>query len=148
MDPDAWPTGVPQDVVSSPREEWEDLKVSALYRMFCLSLTPFQPYIEAQAEAVYNAQLVLADMNSIPPAEIVKENLVVITTIATRVLDMSTGNLPPHALQGMDILWELTERNKDLQALQDADASSNWTRQHIIEASLGIWEAMKRLNEL
>lgn len=105
--------------------------------------------MEAQTESMINAQVVLSDPQQNLPSAILDENLILITTITTRVLEMSTGKLPPHALEGMDILWELEERAADLMRLMsDSSHPEVHRRQMISDSSEAVVAAMKKLIRL
>ena len=132
-------------------DAWAELKVS--FRRFLVMPSThffFQPYLEAQTESiVYAIQSVLSGVRSPTPSPKLNENLTEIITIVSSIVAVCKDNLPPaSALQGNDILRELSEHANKLSVVQALPEVTKDSRQIMAKSSFAIANSMKGLMKL
>lgn len=112
--------------------------------------TELKPYLEAQTESiVYAIQSVLSGVRSPQPSPTLNENITQIITIVASIVAVCNDNLPPGgALQGKEILKELTEHANKLSEAQASAEMTKESRQAMAKSSFAIANAMKGLTKL
>jgi protein SPA2 len=131
-------------------DAWAELKVSS--RDFLIPSTHFffQPYLEAQTESiVYAIQSVLSGVRSPTPSPKLNENLTEIITIVSSIVAVCKDNLPPaSALQGNEVLRELSEHANKLSEVQALPEVTKESRHIMAKSSFAIANSMKGLMKL
>lgn len=108
-----------------------------------------QPYLEAQTESiVYAIQSVLSGVRSPTPSPTLNENLTQIITIVSSIVAVCNDNLPPaSAVQGTEILRELSDHANRLSEVQAGEVTKE-ARQIMAKSSFAVANAMKGLMKL
>ncbi|PPQ98392.1 hypothetical protein CVT24_004071 [Panaeolus cyanescens] len=112
--------------------------------------TELKPYLEAQTESiVYAIQSVLSGVRSPQPSPTLNENITQIITIVASIVAVCNDNLPPGgAVQGKEILKELTDQANKLSEVQASAEMTKESRQAMAKSSFAIANAMKGLTKL
>jgi hypothetical protein len=92
---------------------------------------------------------VLSGVRSPTPSPTLNENLTQIITIVSSIVAVCHDNLPAsHALQGGDILRELSDQANKLSEMQTLPEVTKESRQVMAKSSFAIANAMKMLQKL
>ncbi|KAF5388773.1 hypothetical protein D9757_005617 [Collybiopsis confluens] len=109
-----------------------------------------KPYLEAQTESiVYAIQSVLSGVRSPTPSPTLDENVTQIITIVSSIVAVCKDNFPPtSALQGDEVLRELSDHANRLSEMQALPEVTKESRQVMAKSSFAVANAMKGLMKL